>query len=115
MILLFFPLVYSKQNLHQQVRKLSDVIIYVSNENELRNAINDDTSIELTSNIYVNNTIVISNITSLEINGNGFAIDGQSKFRCLNITSSTLVFLHNMTVSNGTTAVRLYTYICLSD
>jgi hypothetical protein len=80
-------------------------VVSVVNQIQFVAALNNDTVIELTADIYITSTITISNLHSLSILGNGFKIDGQSSYQCLYIVFSD-VNMTNIQVTNGY-AVRL--------
>ena len=77
----------------------------VSNYAELKNALNS-TDEEVTININSNITLAASpelnaNIKTLTINGNSYTINGDNKYRFLNIQSSNqMVNINNITITN---------------
>lgn len=83
----------------------------VSTESELRNAIKNDMIINIVSDIYLEASIEIYNITSLQLNGNGYIIDAQQKCRCMSIRDSSLISIHNLSISNGTATVLMLNFI----
>ena len=83
---------------------------YASNQKELCDAIGNFVTIVLTANILLKKSkahkahsdtgIVIENVHGLEINGNGFAIDGLGKMRCMYVIGAE-VALVGVTLTNG--------------
>jgi hypothetical protein len=98
---------FDKQQVtHQKIvhRKLSDFVL-VTNELQLQNSIASNTVVEFKADIFVNETILIEGIESLEIVGHGHKLDAQGKMGCLYVAFST-ISLHNLTLSNGNSTVR---------
>ncbi|AWX33168.1 Ig-like domain repeat protein [Methanosphaera sp. BMS] len=76
----------------------------VSDYAELKNALNS-TDEEVTININSNITLTASptlntNIKTITINGNSYTINGDNKYRFLNITSNQMLNLNNITITN---------------
>lgn len=81
-------------------RKLSSSIT-VSSETQFINALSTGfTAIHIDNDIYLNSTIRINNFPSLEINGNGFKIDGQGMVACFDVLASNLS-LKNLSIFHG--------------
>lgn len=75
--------------------------IIVNSENELLTALqNQNSSIELSSNIALTKSINIIHTSSITINGNGFSIDGQMQHLCFNISHSQNIILKSLHVQN---------------
>lgn len=97
----------ANNNMVIKTRKLSSI---VTTQIEFENAITQGGIIELMDDIYLESELIINNITSLEINGNGFKIDGQFRSRCLKILYSSFIHVYNLNFMNGYTN-RTVTYI----
>lgn len=69
-------------------------VVYVSNEEELADALKSGSSIKLAANILLSKTLKIAGIGDLHIDGSGFSIDGLSQTKCMSFDSS------NATMSN---------------
>ncbi|WP_335645367.1 Ig-like domain repeat protein [Methanosphaera sp. BMS] len=76
----------------------------VSNYAELKNALNstdEDVTININSNITLPASPTLNtNIKTLTINGNSYTINGNNKYRFLNITSNQMVNINNITITN---------------
>jgi hypothetical protein len=68
-----------------------------------------DSVIIIDGNIYLSNrSIIISNIVSLIIEGNGFKVDGQGLVGCFTLHNATSIRMHNLMVVGGGTGNNAY-------
>jgi len=84
--------------------------VKVSDEEELKAHITDDTIVSIEANINLTSAVEISNVIGLVILGNGFKIDGQQKGSCFLIESGSSAILSNMTITHGHAVINEFNH-----
>jgi hypothetical protein len=67
---------------------------------------NGEIIINFENDITLTKEIAIDTMTGVEINGNGFKLDGNKAVRCLKITSS-VVSINNLVITGGLTTDKV--------
>jgi predicted outer membrane repeat protein len=78
-------------------------VVVVSDQQGLQLAIESNTTVILSQDIYLTTSISISNVEGFILNGSGFKVDGQQTVSCFTISTNfgVSVFVHDLSVTNG--------------
>jgi hypothetical protein len=82
------------------VRTARRVGAAVSTEAELRAALTDGATVDLTADIYLTAVLAIARHTGIILNGHGFKVDGQRAVQCFALTASSEVTINGLTITN---------------
>mmetsp|Transcript_20544 Transcript_20544/g.24332 ORF Transcript_20544/g.24332 Transcript_20544/m.24332 type:complete len:121 (-) Transcript_20544:1598-1960(-) len=74
-------------------------MVSVSDYSALSTAVSSSGSIDFTSNIVLQASLSISGV-EINLNGNQYALDGASTYRCFSVTGTTTLNLNNITVQH---------------
>lgn len=99
LVLLFFHFQINSASELKSSLSTTSAPVTVYNEDQLKASIQDYAIINLGNDIYIKETLKVSNVNDVLINGFGYKINGNHSVQCFNINNGSSIAIHHLQIT----------------